>query len=267
MKTVLVTGSTDGIGLEAAKLFAADGRRVLLHGRNRKKLQQARLAIESAIPDAVAEIYLADLADLAAAAQLAEDILSAHGALDAVINNAGVYGAGAEGNSNGLDLRFLVNTLAPFILTCRLLPALNANSRVVNLSSAAQAPVDIHALEGRRRLADGEAYAQSKLALTMWTRVLAEQHGPDGPIFIAVNPGSMLGSKMVKESFGVDGADLSIGADILRRAAFSAEFADASGRYFDNDRGAFASPHRDAFDADKVARVMASIRLLTRGHL
>jgi hypothetical protein len=90
---------------------------------------------------------------------------------------------------------------------------------------------------------------------------MASAH-PDGPAFIAVNPGSLLASKMVKEGFGVAGNDLSIGADILGRAALSDEFADASGRYFDNDSGRFAQPHPAAGDKGQVAAIMEAIREL-----
>lgn len=132
-------------------------------------------------------------------------------------------------------------------------------SRVVNLSSAAQAPLDPGALSGVSPLDDGMVYAQSKLALTMWSRHLAEEFGDKGPAVIAVNPKSFLGSKMVKEAYGVAGSDLNIGADILCRAALSEEFADASGRYFDNDTGRFASPHPDAMDARKCEQIVKVI--------
>ena len=68
---------------------------------------------------------------------------------------------------------------------------------------------------------------------------------------------------MVQEGFGVAGSDLSIGAEILCRAALDDEFADASGQYFDNDVGSFAKPHTDALDAAKSAEVVATIRKAT----
>jgi len=106
------------------------------------------------------------------------------------------------------------------------------------------------------------AYAQSKLAITIWTQDMASAH-PDGPPFISVNPGSLLASKMVKEGFGVAGNDLSIGADILVRAALSDDFANASGLYFDNDSGRFARPHDAASDADHVAQVLEAVRAVS----
>jgi len=69
----------------------------------------------------------------------------------------------------------------------------------------------------------------------------------------------MLGSKMVKEGFGVAGGDIRVGAEILCRAALSDEFETASGLYFDNDAGQFTSPHSDALDAKKSEAIMQAI--------
>jgi NAD(P)-dependent dehydrogenase (short-subunit alcohol dehydrogenase family) len=106
------------------------------------------------------------------------------------------------------------------------------------------------------------AYAQSKLALTMWSRQLALALGEDGPVIVAVNPGSLLGSKMVKEGFGVDGGDIRIGAEILARAALADDFATVSGQYFNNDSGRFAAPHPDALDARKSQDIVRAIEMV-----
>ncbi len=81
----------------------------------------------------------------------------------------------------------------------------------------------------------------------------------DSPAIIAVNPGSLLGTKMVKEGFGMAGSDIRIGAEILMRAALSDEFATASGKYFDNDSEQFALPHPDAMDPKKSAGFINAI--------
>ena len=85
---------------------------------------------------------------------------------------------------------------------------------------------------------------------------------PDGPIFVAVNPGSLLATKMVKEGFGIDGKDANIGADILVRASLSADFANASGQYFDNDNNIFTAPHAAAGDPDHVRAVMDALAVV-----
>jgi NAD(P)-dependent dehydrogenase (short-subunit alcohol dehydrogenase family) len=160
---------------------------------------------------------------------------------------------------DGIDVRFAVNTIAPYLLTRRLVPLIGTSGRVITLSSAAQSIVDPEALAGRVQLSDMAAYSQSKLALTMWSRKMALSLGEDGPAIIAVNPASMLGSKMVKQAFGVAGGDLRIGAEILCRAALSDEFAAASGRYFDNDSGQFTSPHPDALNPQKCEEIVRVI--------
>jgi len=260
-KTILLTGATDGIGFETAKLLAREGHTLLLHGRNVQKLATAREAI-SAVPGAGAiETFSADLADLAQVEGLAREIAAAHTGLDVLINNAGVLKSGQPITKDGRDIRFVVNTLAPYVLTKRLLPLLSSQARVINVSSAAQAPVDLQALTSGSPMDDMAAYGLSKLAITMWTRALAREH-KDGPIFVAVNPGSLLASKMVKEGFGVAGSDLSIGADILVRAALASEFAGANGKYFDNDSGRFANPHPDAMDDKKCVQLTQQLDAL-----
>ncbi|WP_424976630.1 SDR family NAD(P)-dependent oxidoreductase [Dinoroseobacter sp. S124A] len=255
-KTILITGATDGIGRLTAEKLAAAGHHVLLHGRSTAKLETAAREIGGRVAT-----YAADLSDLAQTAALAEAIRADHGTLDVVINNAGVLKAPETRTAEGLDLRFVVNTLAPYLLTRRLLPIIPQTGRIVNLSSAAQAPVEIAAMMGETRLDDMAAYAQSKLALTIWTRALAETL-PGGPLVVAVNPGSLLASKMVMEGFGVAGSDLSIGADILIEASLGARFAGMSGRYFDNDAGAFAAPHRAADNPEHRKAVMQAIKTL-----
>ncbi|MEM9144935.1 MAG: SDR family NAD(P)-dependent oxidoreductase [Pseudomonadota bacterium] len=260
-KTILITGSTDGIGLVTAEMLAAAGHTVLLHGRNPVKLADAEAKVSAAATGASAasvETYLADLSDMAEVDALADRVAAAHDGLDALINNAGIFKTAHPMTAAGLDVRFAVNTLAPYRLTKRLLPLIGPKGRVVNLSSAAQSPVDLEALFGRTRLADMPAYAQSKLAITMWTAAMARTL-PEGPVVVSVNPGSLLGSKMVKEGFGVEGGDIRIGASILVRAALGAAFADASGRYFDNDRGSFGPPHADALDAGKCDALVQAV--------
>ncbi len=253
MKTILITGATDGIGLLTAQKLAAAGHHILLHGRSQAKLEAAVQAVGG-----TTESYIADLSVLSEVDAMADAIIAKHKRLDVVINNAGVYKIAHPITAEGHDSRFVVNTLAPYHLTRRLLPLLGSEGRVVNLSSAAQARVAVDAVAGQTRLDDFAAYAQSKLAITIWTQEMARQH-PGGPVFVAVNPGSLLASKMVKEGFGVAGNDLNIGADILIRAAVSADFANASGAYFDNDGAGFSAPHAAAADVAQVKAVMEEI--------
>ena len=257
-KTILVTGATDGIGLETAKLLVSLGHNVLLHGRSLAKLEKVEKTL--AADGGHVESYIADLSHMADVEALAEAVAQKHTKLDVLINNAGVYSASDPITQDGLDIRFVVNAIAPYLLTQRLMSLIATSGRVINLSSAAQSSVNLEALAGRVRLSDGAAYAQSKLALTTWSRVLASRE--NSLIVVALNPGSMLGSKMVKQAFGVAGGDIRIGADILIRAALSDEFATVSGQYFDNDAGQFASPHPDALDPQKSQTIVDAIEII-----
>jgi len=259
-KTILITGSTDGIGLETAKMLYSQGHNVLLHGRNPRKLEAAEKTLSGLPGNGRVESHLADLSRMTDVEALAQAISQSHDRLDVLINNAGILRASDTLTDDGFDIRFAVNTFAPCLLTRRLLPLLGPAARVVNLSSAAQSPVDLQALAGRIRIPDElNAYAQSKLALTMWSRTMAQSQKDNGPLFVAVNPGSLLATKMVKEGFGMAGKDIRIGVDVLVRAALSDEFADASGKYFDNDQGRFAPPHADALDPRKCQDVVRVI--------
>ncbi len=259
-KTILITGSTDGIGLETAKSLVSRGQHVLIHGRNPAKLEEAKKALLELTNGGNVESHVADLSCINDVETLAKAITAKHDKLDVLINNAGVYKATDPVTQDGLDVRFAVNTIAPYLLTQRLLPLLGSSARVINLSSAAQSPVNREALAGQVRLADDlDLYAQSKLALTMWSRAMALSHKDHGPVFIAVNPGSLLATKMVKEGFGMAGNDIHIGSDILTRLSLADEFATVTGQYFDNDAGQFASPHPDALDSQKSGEIVQVI--------
>ena len=257
-KTILITGATDGIGLETARALVAEGHTVLVHGRSSSKLETAAAELATIETGKVQNVR-ADLSSLAETDRLADEVLAEHPQLDVIINNAGVLKAPNPATADGLDVRFMVNTIAPYRLTRRLLGHLANDGRVVNLASAAQAPVNPAAIGAAPSLDDMEAYAQSKLALIIWSRCLARELGPEGPVVVSVNPGSLLASKMVKEGFGIAGNDLGIGVDILKRAALSEEFTDATGKYFDNDAGRFEAPQQDALDDAKSARVIQAI--------
>ena len=265
-KTILITGATDGIGLVTARKLVESGHKVLLHGRNAKKLNDVMVSL--ADYETQIQGYIADLSNLDDVMKLTQELKDTQTHLDVLINNAGVLKTPATTIQTGLDVRFVVNTLAPYLLSKSLMPLFNKESRVVSLSSAAQAPIDIQGLLGNKSYHnDMAAYAQSKLALTIWSKGLADEYAETGPAFISVNPGSLLASKMVKEGFGVAGNDLSIGADILIKAAISDEFSQANGQYFDNDIGRFSDPHPDALNLAKVETVMSAIHTLVKAHI
>jgi NAD(P)-dependent dehydrogenase (short-subunit alcohol dehydrogenase family) len=263
-KTILITGATDGIGLEAAKLLASEGHNLLIHGRNRQKVNSVKALLTEIPNSGTIRAYLADLSDISDVTKLGKEINSEYQQLDVIINNAGVFKISNPITADGLDVRFVVNTISPYMLTQALLPLLGNTGRVINLSSAAQAPVNIQAVRGAVKLSDMEAYAQSKLAITMWSFALAEKTKDVGLTVIAVNPGSLLASKMVKEGFGVEGKDLAVGAKILQRLALEQGMSEYTGQYFDNDSGNFALPHSDGTNLQKSAEMVQVIESIIK---
>ena len=268
-KTILITGSTDGIGKLAALKLAEAGHQVYLHGRDADKLASVIAEVKAvATGDAVDHIdgFVADFSDLTDVLKMAAEINDTLPKLDVLINNAGIYTTASAMTKDGLDVRFVVNYLAPYELTNALLPLLKQSSkaRIVNLSSAAQAPISYKAFVGQERLDDKAAYAQSKLALTMWSMALADKVANDDIHVVAVNPGSLLNTKMVDEAYGHHWSSADEGANILTALAISDEFADDTGKYFDNDikdgaygdaRGEFGQPHADALNKEAIAEL------------
>ena len=268
-KTILITGSTDGIGKLAALNLAKAGHQVYLHGRDAEKLDSVIAEVKAVATGAAVDNidgFVADFSDLDAVRKMAVEVNEKLPKLDVLINNAGIYTTASATTKDGLDIRFVVNYLAPYELTNALLPLLKKSSkaRIVNLSSAAQAPISYKAFAGQDRLDDKDAYAQSKLALTMWSMDLAETVASDNINVIAVNPGSLLNTKMVDEAYGEYWSSADKGANILMELAISDEFADDTGKYFDNDfkdgvhgdaRGEFGQPHADALNKEAIAEL------------
>ncbi|RSD29850.1 SDR family NAD(P)-dependent oxidoreductase [Vibrio pectenicida] len=264
-KVILITGSTDGIGLETAKTLVTQGHHVVVHGRNASKVVDVEKTL-NIIGKGNVESLVADLSSFDHVYEMINTITSRFTKIDILINNAGIFSTQNTRTEADLDVRFMVNTIAPYLITKMIQPLLKPLGRVVNLSSAAQASVNLTALQGEEQLNDGEAYAQSKLALTMWSQQLGLEWQNTGPMVVAVNPKSFLGSKMVKDAYGVAGGDIQQGVDILVKAALSDDFSQAYGKYFDNDIGSFTSPHRDTLDNMKVKATIMAINDIVSKH-
>lgn len=261
-KTILITGSTDGIGKLTAIKLAGDGHAVYVHGRQPEKLAAVISEIKSITKNEKIDGFTADFSDLDAVKQMAEQINQDLLKIDILINNAGIFKSSESHNKEELDMRFVVNYLVPYLLTDKLMPLLNngADPRIINLSSAAQSTVSHDALLGKTNLSESEAYAQSKLALTMWSFHLAETL-PDIAV-IAVNPGSLLNTKMVAEAYGRHWSSADKGADILYDLAVSEDYKGITGKYFDNDKGSFGPAPPDAYNKTEIDQLIHTTQTL-----
>ena len=261
-KYIVITGSTDGIGKLAAIKLAKEGHHLYLHGRNPEKLQAVIKEIKKTAQNEAIEGFVGDFSDLEQVRRMAAEIMTQLPQLDVLINNAGIYNSVSIQNKAGLDIRYVVNYLAPYVLTYAVLPLLKKGkeSRIINLGSAAQAPIVYEVMKGQRQLPERATYAQSKLALTMWSFQLAKEE-PELSV-IALNPGSLLNTNMVREAFGHHWAPAEKGGEIIYELAVSGKYAGISGKYYDNDSGGFGTAHADAYDDAAIKKLIEATQAL-----
>jgi NAD(P)-dependent dehydrogenase (short-subunit alcohol dehydrogenase family) len=239
-KTVLVTGSTDGIGRQTGVALAALGADVLLHGRDAPRGAAALAAVQAASADGSAALYLADLSTCAGTRDLAARVRSEHARLDVLVNNAGVFSPARSVTGDGLELTFAVNVLAPFVLARELLPLLRAAtpSRIVNLSSASHWTGEMRwgDLQSTGSYYAVAAYDQSKLAVTLLTFELARRLVGSGVTAVCLDPGDV-DTKMLRAGWpDLPGIDVVAGAATSVLLAASPDVAGVSGVYYEGGR-------------------------------
>ncbi len=264
-KSILITGSTDGIGKLAALKMAKDGHQLYLHGRNADKLNAVVAELKKETGHQEIEGFVVDFSDLNAVQHMAVEINEKVATLDVLINNAGVFKSAQPLAANGIDIRMVVNYFAPYLLTHRIIDKLKESkeARIINLSSAAQSSVSMQLLDGQIEVSDQEAYAQSKLALLLWSFYLAVQE--PNIATVALNPGSLLNTNMVREAYGKFWSSADKGADIIYDLALITSAEEMKGQYFDNDRGEFGEAHPDAYDETLIKDVIEKTQRILEG--
>jgi retinol dehydrogenase-14 len=216
-RVVLVTGSTDGIGKATALGLARAGHRVIVHGRNRPRVDAALGHLRAEVPDADLDGISFDLGTSAGVRKGAAALLERLSSLDVLVNNAGIFANERALNSENVETTFAVNHLGHFLLTALLTPALLAaggGARVVNVSSVAHTRGRIHLadLSLEKSWSGYAAYAQSKLAQVMHAITLAERHSADKLAVYSLHPG-VIQTKLLRQGFGpVAGGSVDAGA-------------------------------------------------------
>jgi NAD(P)-dependent dehydrogenase (short-subunit alcohol dehydrogenase family) len=242
MSTILVTGSTDGLGRAVARELAARGADVAVHGRSPERVVAAAREV-----GAVAA-HVADFASLDDVRRLAGEV----GSVDVLVNNAGVIVHERRLSADGHELTFQVNHLAGFLLTLLLEPP-----RVVNVASVGQRALSFDDLMLERDYEPYRAYAQSKLAQILFTFELAERR-PD-VIANALHPATLMDTKMVRSTLGRAQSTVAEGVEATVRVV---ELNGVTGRYFDGTREARA--HAQAYDAEARRRLWEVSEALCR---
>jgi NAD(P)-dependent dehydrogenase (short-subunit alcohol dehydrogenase family) len=246
-KTVLVTGSTDGVGRYVAGRLAAAGARVLIHGRDRAR---ARTLVDEIKRAGRGEpvFYQADLSSLAGARRLAETVVAEHRRLDVFVSNAGIgsrtLGPERRTSADGYELRFAVNYLSGFLLAYLLLPLLKASapSRIVNVASLGQHPLDFEDVMLTKDYSGTRAYAQSKLAQIMFTIDLARELVGSGVTVNALHPATYMNTTMVREGGITPVSTVEQGGEAILHLAAGDDVAGKSGLFFNGMAQSQANP-------------------------
>lgn len=268
-KVILITGATDGLGKFVAGDLAAEGASIILHGRNKKKGEALIEEIQRETGNERLAFCEADFGSLHAVRKLAAEILTNHGRLDVLINNAGIgarsAGAPRELSEDGLELRFAVNYLAHFLLTLRLLPLIRQStpSRIVNVSSIGQQAIDFNDVMLEHDYDDLRAYRQSKLAQVMFTIDLADRLAGTGVTVNALHPASLMNTNMVRDSDYFRGAITNVqeGADGVEYLAISPNVEKITGMYFERKKPSRANAQ--AYDKSARSRLWELSERLT----
>ncbi|WP_194836684.1 SDR family oxidoreductase [Nocardia sp. XZ_19_369] len=259
MKTILITGATSGIGLAAAQQCAAQGHRLVLVGRNPRKLADAATAVRAAGAGGV-DTLECDFASQASIRQLAKSVLAQYDRLDVLANNAGGYQKNRVETEDGIETTFAVNYLGGFLLTELLIDLMvrSAPSRVLFTSSVLHfgATLDFDDLGLARGYSGEQAYSRSKLANILYARALARRVEGTGVTVNAFHPGAVatgiwdsmpwFGQPLVALAKRLFMITVDEGGRALTYLATDPEVAAVTGAYFQKNR--IKTPSRRAQD-------------------
>jgi NAD(P)-dependent dehydrogenase (short-subunit alcohol dehydrogenase family) len=245
-KICLVTGATSGIGKVTATALAAQGAEVILVGRNRQKAEDSVRWIKSETGNEAVDYLLADFSDLQEVRELAISFKEKYSRLDVLVNNAGAFFNSRNKTGYGVEATFLVNHLAPFLLTNLLLETIqnSAPARIINVASDAHkmGKIDFDDLEFKRFYFGMLAYGRSKLANILFTYELDRRLAGCGVTVNSLHPGQ-IATDIWRTNFSIFGPALKWlmglfaltpeeGADTTIYLASSPDVDHISGKYF-----------------------------------
>jgi NAD(P)-dependent dehydrogenase (short-subunit alcohol dehydrogenase family) len=264
-KTVFITGSTDGVGRYVALQLAGQGANLLIHGRDEARARDVVGEINRN-GKGKATFYQADLSSLADVRKLADAVKADHKTLDIFISNAGIgsrnMGPGRRVSADGHELRLAVNYLSGFLLAYLLLPIIKAAgpSRIVNVASLGQAPLDFDDVMLTRAYDGVRAYSQSKLSQIMFTIDLAEELKGSGVTVNSLHPATYMNTTMVRAGGTTPMSTVEEGGAAILHLATGDDMEGRSGLFYNGQKEARANAQ--AYDAAARKRLRElSLRL------
>jgi NAD(P)-dependent dehydrogenase (short-subunit alcohol dehydrogenase family) len=262
-KTILVTGSSSGIGLETALALAQQGHEIILAARTEQKLKDAVERIKTETGNNKLKYYTANFSSLKSVRALAENIKRDYTKLDVLVNNAGGVFSEFELNEDGLEMTIATNHYSYFLLTGLLLDLLKKSDegRIVNVASRSsyRGKIDFESFTKDKGYFIMKAYGQSKLANVLFTVELAERLKGTNITANCLHPGVVktdIGTKDTKWYASIvwtmlsrmAGISVKDGAKTSVFLATSPEVKGATGKYFDLCKA--KEPNKDAYNAN-----------------
>lgn len=254
MKNVIITGANSGLGFETAKKIAKDkGYRIILACRNAEKAAAAKEKIITEMGNENVEAMILDTSLLSSVRAFAETYQTKYGAVDVLINNAGISPMRESGTTDeGFEVVFATNYLGHFLLTHLLLPHFSDDGRIINVTSDMHNPPGGIEWKGVEYLAhdaltDRKRYSYSKLCMIYFTLKLDEFLKKQGTMVTvnSFNPGFMASTNFsgghadkvralaVKTTMPDRYGELETSSDALAQIATEVRFSTISGAYYD----------------------------------
>ena len=233
-KIVLLTGSTDGIGKQTAYKLAQNGAGLLMHGKDIKKGKRVRDEIIRKTQNKNVYYFNADFTSFSEIEKLSNEIHNQFLHIDVMINNAGIYENKKKILENGIEKNFMVNHLAGFLLTLKLLDLLKKSSeaRIINVSSMIHAgDIDFENLNAEKHYSGNYAYSLTKLCNILFTYELSDILQNENITVNALHPG-VINTKLLQAGWGAMGSSTDEGAERIFYLANSEEVKNISGKYF-----------------------------------
>ncbi len=236
-KIVLLTGATDGIGKETAFMLAKEGAILLMHGKRPEKGRAICREIINKTGNKNVSYLNADFCYYNQIIAMSDAIHKQFPRIDIIVNNAGIYEEERIIPDKGPEKTFMVNYLAPFGLSLKLMDLIKKSdaARIINLSSMIHATsIDFDNLNGEKFYNGDNAYSLSKLCNILFTNKLSRELKNFNITVNSMHPG-VINTKLLKAGWGAIGDDPIEGAKRIYYLANAEELAGISGMYFMNN--------------------------------
>lgn len=261
-KIVLITGATSGLGKETARALATLGATIVITTRDTQKGEQTKQELIESTQNKNINVMYCDLASFVSIRTFCAEFLQKYEALNVLINNAGIWDYRRRVSKDGIEETFAVNYLAPFLMTNLLLEALQKSvpSRIINVTSGLHSgTIQFDDLEFTKNFSGLKVYGHSKLAVILFTRLLAEKLEGTGITVNCVNPG-MTKTNLGRDAgfvsqlfFKIMGKNPAKGTETAVYLASSPDAATISGEYFEKKQ--VQKTNLETYDMDEANKL------------